>query len=194
MKRHVALQIPYHLARTPLAVLDAKLGRRLPAGAAPRRAVKQILGTLDSVAGRLIDGKGFAPRRADRPEPTHAVQRTATTATVAAQAPTRRDPAQTTSAGSAAKASGRTPTKRSAEPVARAAATRSAHTRATVPARTQTTSAQTAARPGVTAAAKRSAHTTRTKAPARTQATRSVHIAATTAAKPHAASCRSPTI
>ncbi len=62
MKRHVALQIPYHLARTPLAVLDAQLGKRLGRPAPrPGRAVNQVLGALDAVAGRVIDGPAVAP-------------------------------------------------------------------------------------------------------------------------------------
>lgn len=160
MNRHVLPQIPYQLARTPLAMLDASLGRRLPAGAVPRRAVTLLLGTLDSVAGRLIDGSPVAPPSSDRPEQVHAMPRAAA-GTVVVQAAARRTRPATAGAAvtardrltqAATRTKGSTATaaaKQSAEPTVRAAAKPAAKTPGQSPVKT---AARTAAARTVRAA------------------------------------------
>jgi hypothetical protein len=48
------LKLPYQAARTPLAVLDAKLVKRLPADSPPRLAFERLIGSLDEAAGRVL--------------------------------------------------------------------------------------------------------------------------------------------
>jgi hypothetical protein len=56
------LHLPYQTARTPLAVLDTQLVRRLPDDSAPRLVFERILGTIDEAAGRLLNSKELEVR------------------------------------------------------------------------------------------------------------------------------------
>jgi hypothetical protein len=49
------LRLPYQAARTPLAVLDMKLVKRLPADSRPRLAFERFVGSIDEVAGRMLN-------------------------------------------------------------------------------------------------------------------------------------------
>jgi hypothetical protein len=56
------LHLPYQAARTPLAVLDTQLVRRLPDDSAPRLVFERILGSIDEAAGRLLDDTSLQQR------------------------------------------------------------------------------------------------------------------------------------
>jgi hypothetical protein len=56
------LHLPYQAARTPLAILDTQLVKRLPDDSPPRLAFERLLGTIDEAAGRLLDDKGLERR------------------------------------------------------------------------------------------------------------------------------------
>lgn len=62
MKTRTLLQLPYQVARTPLAVVDATLAKRLPVDSPPRLAFERILGSLDQVAGRVLNDKSVQRR------------------------------------------------------------------------------------------------------------------------------------
>jgi hypothetical protein len=56
------LQLPYRAARTPLTLFDTALVRRLPKESAPRLTFERILGSIDEIAGRLLDNDGIEQR------------------------------------------------------------------------------------------------------------------------------------
>lgn len=56
MNRNV-LQLPYQVARTPLALVEEKLVKRLPADSPPRLMFERIVGSFDRVAGRLMNDR-----------------------------------------------------------------------------------------------------------------------------------------
>jgi hypothetical protein len=56
------LHLPYQAARTPLAILDTQLVKRLPDDSAPRLVFERLLGSIDEAAGRLLDDKGLERR------------------------------------------------------------------------------------------------------------------------------------
>jgi hypothetical protein len=64
MHTRTLLHLPYHAARMPLAVMDAKLVKRLPADSPPRLAFERILGSLDVVAGRVLNDRHVEDRGA----------------------------------------------------------------------------------------------------------------------------------
>jgi hypothetical protein len=51
------LRLPYQAARTPLAVVDLKLVKRLPADSRPRLAFERFVGSIDEVAGRVLNDR-----------------------------------------------------------------------------------------------------------------------------------------
>jgi hypothetical protein len=48
------LAYPYQFVRTPLAVIDVTLARRLPEDSGVRRTFDRAFGTMDVIAGRLL--------------------------------------------------------------------------------------------------------------------------------------------
>jgi len=62
VKTRTLLHLPYQVARTPLALVDATLAKRLPVDSPPRLAFERILGSLDEVAGRLLKDKSVQRR------------------------------------------------------------------------------------------------------------------------------------
>jgi hypothetical protein len=60
------LTVPYQLTRTPLALVDVQLVRRLPEDSMPRLMCDRILGSYDQLAGRLLFDPDLARRGADR--------------------------------------------------------------------------------------------------------------------------------
>lgn len=60
------LAYPYQVARTPLAVLDVTLARRLPADSTVRRTFDRAFGSLDLVAGRLFTDQTLLRQGAER--------------------------------------------------------------------------------------------------------------------------------
>lgn len=60
------LALPYQLARTPLALLDAKVAQRLAPDSPPRLVFDRALGSLDWLAGRVLRNSDIAERGAGR--------------------------------------------------------------------------------------------------------------------------------
>jgi hypothetical protein len=54
--------LPYQAARTPLAILNTQLVKRLPDDSAPRLVFERILGSIDEAAGRLLDDQSLERR------------------------------------------------------------------------------------------------------------------------------------
>lgn len=64
MNTRALLRLPYQAARAPLAVVDTKLVKRLPADSRPRLAFERMIGSIDLAAGRLLDDRGVEKRGA----------------------------------------------------------------------------------------------------------------------------------
>lgn len=60
------LTVPFQVSRTPLALVDLQLSRRLPEDSMPRLVVDRILGSYDRFAGHMLDDPDLAQRGADR--------------------------------------------------------------------------------------------------------------------------------
>lgn len=64
MNTRTLLKLPYQAARTPLAVIDMKLVKRLPADSRPRLAFERAIGSVDEVAGRVLNDRRVEKRGA----------------------------------------------------------------------------------------------------------------------------------
>jgi hypothetical protein len=62
MNSRTLLHLPYQAARTPLTLLDATLFQRLPDDSPPRLAFDRLVGSIDEVAGRLLDDETIERR------------------------------------------------------------------------------------------------------------------------------------
>jgi hypothetical protein len=70
MNARKLLTLPYRAYRTPLATLDAGLGRRLPKDSPPMLILERILGSYDQFAGRLLNDDAVTRRGTERLERT----------------------------------------------------------------------------------------------------------------------------
>lgn len=59
------IALPYRVVRTPLAIVDFQLARRLPENSQARVLFERTLGTADHLAGRLLRDESLARMGAD---------------------------------------------------------------------------------------------------------------------------------
>ena len=62
------IALPYEIARSPLAIAENRLSRRLPETAGPRVTLNRAIGSADKLAGTLLGNRAIAQRGADRLE------------------------------------------------------------------------------------------------------------------------------
>ena len=60
------IALPYELARLPLAIIEDKLGGRLPETSMPRVTLNRVIGSADKLAGTVLSNSEIAGRGVDR--------------------------------------------------------------------------------------------------------------------------------
>ena len=62
------IALPYEIARLPLAIIEDKLGDRLPETSMPRVTLNRVIGSADKLAGTVLSNSEIAGRGVDRLE------------------------------------------------------------------------------------------------------------------------------